>query len=78
MTGTSYGSRTAVFNRGIYRGLNRKIPVGAPKDPISIVGDKLLRKKAQKNETKKNTLEIINNTVMVLHRHKLTITFFAA
>ena len=44
-------SRTAVFNSRNCKGLNGKIPIGDHKDPISIVGDKLLReKKAQKNE----------------------------
>jgi hypothetical protein len=43
--------------------LNGKIPVGGHVDPSSIVGDRLLRKNAQKNEMKKNASEIINRII---------------
>jgi hypothetical protein len=55
--------RIAVFNRGIWNGLNGLIPKGGQEAPNSIVGDKLLWKKAQKNEIKKNTSEIINKII---------------
>jgi hypothetical protein len=37
--------------------------MGGQVDPNSIVGDKLLWKKAQKNEIKKNTSETINKII---------------
>ena len=63
----------AVFNKGICKGLNERIPVGGQREPISIVGDKLLWKKAQKNERKKNTSEIINK--IIPHRKPLVTNF---
>jgi hypothetical protein len=46
--------RIAVCNSGICIGLNGEIPAGGHVDPNSVVGERLLRKKAQKNEMKKN------------------------
>ena len=57
-------NRRAVFNNGICNILNGKIPFGDHRDPISIFGDKLIRKKAQKNELNKNTSEVINKIVV--------------
>ena len=62
-------NKIAVFNKGICKGLNGRIPVGGHNDPISIVGDNLLWKKAQKNERKKNTSEIIKR--IIPHRNPL-------
>jgi len=42
-----------VFNNGTWSGLKGVTPVGGHWRPISIVGDSLLWKKAQKNEKKK-------------------------
>ena len=44
--------RIAVFNRGIWNGLNGTIPVGGQQLPISTVGANLLWKNAQKKEKK--------------------------
>jgi hypothetical protein len=52
-----------VFNRGIWKGLKAKIPIGGQVAPNSIVGDRLLWKKAQKKETKKNTSDTINKII---------------
>jgi hypothetical protein len=49
--------------------LKTKIPIGGQILPISILGDKLLWKKAQKNLTKKNTSEVINK--IIPHRSPL-------
>ena len=53
--------RIAVFKRGTENGLRGSIPKGGHATPISIEGDKLLWKKAQKKEKKKKISEIINN-----------------
>ena len=42
-----------MFNKGTWNGLKTLIPKGGQTDPTSILGDKLLWKKAQKNLTKK-------------------------
>ena len=42
VTVTPEDNRIAVFNKGICKGLNGRIPVGGHNDPISIVGDNLL------------------------------------
>jgi hypothetical protein len=54
-------------------GLNGIIPMGGQVDPNSIVGDRLLWKKAQKNEIKKNTSEMINR--IIPHRNPLVTIF---
>ena len=51
----------AVFNKGTEKGLRGSTPKGGHITPISIEGDKLLWKKAQKKDTKKSTSETINN-----------------
>jgi len=48
-----------VFNRGTWNGLKGVTPVGGQCRPISIVGDSLLWKNAQKKEKKNNTSEVI-------------------
>ena len=54
-------NKIAVFNKGIWKGLKGRIPVGGQQFPISIVGDNLLWKKAQKKEKKNRTSDTINN-----------------
>lgn len=56
-------NRIIVFNKGIWNGLNTKIPQGGHFNPSSINGDNLELKKAQKNEIKKKTSEVINNNI---------------
>lgn len=51
------------FKRGISNGLKGKIFLGGQIPPISILGDKLLWKNAQKKETKKKTSDKINNNI---------------
>jgi hypothetical protein len=46
-----------VFSRGTCMGLNGWIPVGGHVDPSSIIGDSLVWKNAQKNETKNRISE---------------------
>ena len=53
--------RINVFKNGISHGLKTTIPFGGHIEPISIAGDKLLWKKAQKKAKKKRTSDIINN-----------------
>lgn len=56
-------NRIVVFNKGICKGLKGVIPWGGHSIPISMLGDKLLCKKAQKKETKKNTSDTINKII---------------
>jgi len=56
-------SKIIVFNRGTPQGEKGIIPIGGHWLPNSILGAKLAWKKAQKKERKKNTSEIINNTI---------------
>ena len=69
MTVTPDDSRIEVFNSGICNGLNGKVPIGGHRDPISIVGDKLLRKN-QKNEMKNNTICALGNLHYQISREK--------
>jgi hypothetical protein len=55
--------RIKVLRRGILKGLNGVIPVGGQNKPTSKFGDKLLWKKAQKNEKKNSTSEVINKII---------------
>jgi hypothetical protein len=55
--------RMIVFNKGTWIGQNILIPEGGQINPISIVGDNLLWKKAQKKEIKKKISEIINKII---------------
>lgn len=54
-----------VFIRGILIGLKARMVIGGHAWPISIVGEILLWKKAQKNETKKKTSDEIKSTIPV-------------
>ena len=45
-------SKIAVFNKGIWNGLNEIIPAGGHDAPNSIAGERLLWKKAQKMKPK--------------------------
>lgn len=56
-------NKIIVFNKGIWKGLNVIIPFGGHIAPISIEGDNLLWKKAQKNDTKNIISEIINKII---------------
>jgi hypothetical protein len=73
VTVTPDASKIAVFSKGICRGLNGIIPVGGRVEPNSIVGDRLLWKKAQKNEMKKNTSEMMNR--IIPHRNPFVTIF---
>lgn len=55
--------KITVFNKGTSQGLKGWIPTGGHIDPNSILGERLEWKNAQKNETKKKTSEVINNTI---------------
>ena len=54
-----------VFSNGILIGLNELIACGGHICPSSVVGEILLWKKAQKNEIKKNTSEVMNKIIPV-------------
>lgn len=56
-------NKITVFSNGICKGSNGWIPCGGHCAPISILGANLLWKKAQKNETKKNTSEVMNKII---------------
>jgi hypothetical protein len=56
-------NKIIVFNIGILIGLNVLIPIGGHCIPISIEGERLLWKNAQKNEEKNNTSEAINKII---------------
>ena len=53
-------NKIAVFSKGIWNGV---IPIGGQTAPSSIEVDKLLWKKAQKNETKNKTSDKINRII---------------
>lgn len=63
MTVTPLARRIPVFKRGICKGLNGEIPAGGHMAPISIVGDKLLWKNAQKKEMKKKISETMKRII---------------
>ena len=54
---------TIVFNKGTWNGLNTLIPKGGQIEPTSILGERLLWKKAQKNLTKKKISDTINKAI---------------
>jgi len=62
---TPEDSNRIVFRRGILIGLKEVIDRGGHICPISMVGEILLWKNAQKNEMKKNTSDEINKTIPV-------------
>ena len=59
-------SKINVFTKGTSKGLNVFIPFGGQILPISIVGDKLAAKKAQKKATKNIISETINKIIPYL------------
>jgi hypothetical protein len=63
VTVTPEANKIAVFRRGICRGLKGEIPVGGQIAPSSTVGERLLWKKAQKNEIKKKISETMNRII---------------
>lgn len=69
VTVTPEVNKIIVFNKGIWKGLNGIIFFGGQIIPNSIVGAKLLWKKAQKNEIKKKISEIINK--IIPHRNPI-------
>ena len=52
-----------MFIKGTFQGLNALTPKGGHEQPNSILGDNLLWKKAQKNERKNITSDVINNSM---------------
>jgi hypothetical protein len=65
VTVTPEDKRRIVFRRGILIGLKGVIGFGGQICPISGVGEILLCRKAQKNETKKRTSEEMNRIIPV-------------
>jgi hypothetical protein len=63
VTVTPEDNRIRVFKRGTLNGLKGETPVGGQNRPISILGDKLLWKNAQKNEKKNNTSDVMNRII---------------
>lgn len=58
-------NRIVVFKSGVCIGLNVLIPFGGHVIPISMLGAKLLCKKAQKNDTKNIISDIINSIILI-------------
>jgi hypothetical protein len=65
VTVTPEANRIAVFRRGIWKGLKGTIELGGHVPPNSIVGARLLWKKAQKKEKKNSTSETINRIIPI-------------
>jgi hypothetical protein len=63
VTVTPEASRIAVFSKGTCTGLNGWIPVGGQVDPSSVVGNKLVWKNSQKNNTKNKIFQTINRII---------------
>lgn len=59
VTVTPEDKRIIVFRRGTWIALKGLIPEGGHNNPISIVGERLLWKNAQKKEKKNRTSEVI-------------------
>lgn len=59
-------NKIMVFNRGTSIGLKGLIPIGGQVLPISMDGEILLCRKAQKNDTKNKISEIINKIIPIL------------
>jgi hypothetical protein len=55
--------RTVVFRSGTWNGSIALIPSGGQIAPNSKLGERLLWKKAQKNEKKNKTSEVMNSTI---------------
>lgn len=58
-------TRMMVFRRGMHMGLNGVIESGGQVWPISILGEILLWKNAQKNEEKNSTSDVMNRIIPV-------------
>lgn len=63
VTVTPEDKRIAVLRRGIWNGLNGWTLIGGQRVPISMAGERLLWKNAQKNERKKKISEMINKII---------------
>jgi len=63
VTVTPEANKIIVFKRGTWKGLNGITPWGGHCKPNSIVGERLLWKKAQKKEKKNNTSDVINRII---------------
>ena len=63
VTVTPDASRTAVFNRGTLNGFRGQTPEGGQLMPNSIVGARLLWKKAQKKALKNITSEVMKRII---------------
>lgn len=63
MTVTPEARRTAVFRRGTANGFKGHNPVGGQAQPNSIVGARLLWKKAQKKALKNIISDVINKII---------------
>jgi len=61
--------RIIVFIKGTFQGLNASTPIGGQEQPNSILGERLLWKKAQKKEKKNITSEV---TKSILPHRSLT------
>jgi len=55
----------AVFNKGTSKGFNTSIPTGGQTEPNVTSGPNEEWKKAQKNEKKNNTSDVINNIIPI-------------
>jgi len=55
--------RITVFRRGTWNGFRDKVPNGGQEIPISMLGARLLWKKAQKKEKKNKISEIMNKSI---------------
>jgi len=72
VTVTPEERRIRVLRRGTLNGLNGVMPAGGQKSPTSKLGDRLLWKKAQKNEKKNNTSDVINRIIPHFNPFKTT------
>lgn len=63
VTLTPEDNKIIVFKRGTLKGLKTSIPIGGQTLPNSMLGARLLWKKAQKNDKKNITSEIINSLI---------------
>ena len=63
MIETPEDKRIKVFKRGIFMGLKGEMEFGGQISPNSIFGEMLLWKKAQKNEKKNRTSDVINKII---------------
>ena len=63
MTVAPEAKRIAVLRSGILKGLKGWIPAGGQVAPSSTAGASLAWKKAQKNEKKNNTSDVINRII---------------